>query len=236
MSLKDSTCPRCGHGPLSTFCSSCGFIPDQKDVDAKMERHNMRFVIGFSVLLLLAFMQVATWGSHALEVRFLQAADKVGLTSVQQMERLAKICVELKKRDCVEYAYLRQSQLDKRNGVRLAEFQISRGKYTEAVATLKTHVAHNKQDMHAYLVYAGALTEIGRYDEAIKYYEYLISKAQTLPSAAAASYVKCLARAKRYEQAQNVIYKIRKTYPGTARFMDSELRVLAGLRSTATIQ
>lgn len=243
MASQESNCPRCGHNlvesghePLPTFCASCGFIPEKKDIDAKMERNNMRFVIGFSALLLLAFIQVATWGNHALEIRFLQVADKTGLASVEQMERMAKICVELKKRDCVEYAYLRQSQLDKRNAVRLAEFQISRGKYPEAVATLKTYVASNKQDMRAYMVYAGALTEIGRYDEAVKYYEYLISKSQTLPTEAAKNYVKCLARAKRYEQAQNVIYKIRKSYPGTARFMDGELQVLAGLKSASTVQ
>jgi tetratricopeptide (TPR) repeat protein len=236
MSSTESNCPCCGQPTLPTFCGSCGFIPDKKDVDAKIELHNMRFVIGFSALVVLAFVQVATWGNHALEIRFLQVADKTGLVSVEQMERMAKICLELKKRDCVEYAYLRQSQLDKRNAVRLAEFQMSRGKYPEAVATLKTHVAQNKQDLRAYMVYAEALTEIGRYDEAAKYYEYLISKSQALPTEAAKNYVKCLSRAKRYDQAQNVIYKIRKDYPGTARFMDSELRVLAGLKSPSTVQ
>jgi hypothetical protein len=31
-----------------------------------------------------------------------------------------------------------------------------------------------------------------------------------------------------------VIYKIRHTYPGTQKFMDGELRVLAGLKSVRT--
>lgn len=234
----DPDCPRCGnvltesgHTSLPTFCAECGFIPAKADVDAKLEKYNLRFVISFSALLVFAFVQVATWGDHALEIRWIQFADQTGLASVDQLERMAKICVELKKRDCAEYAYLRQSQLDQRNAVRLAEFQISRGKYREALASLKTYVAANKQDMRAYMVYAEALTELGRYDEAVQYYEYLISKAQTLPTDATKNYVKCLARAKRYEQAQNVIYKVRKSYPGTARFMDGELRVLAGLKS-----
>jgi|GEM_PF-3369612 len=235
---QECLCPRCGsplvesgHQPLPTFCTSCGYIPEKPEVDAKLERHNLRVVIGVSALLVLAFVQVATWGNHALEIRWLQFADHTGLASVDQLERMAKICVELKKRDCVEYAYLRQSQLDKRQAVRLAEFQMSRGKYPEAVRTLKTYVANNKQDMRAYMVYAEALTETGRYDEAVTYYEYLISKSQALPTDAAKNYVKCLARAKRYEQAQNVIYKIRRNYPGTTRFMDGELKVLAGLKS-----
>lgn len=238
MQSQESQCPRCAnvltrasHQPMSTYCNVCGFIPETPDVDAKLERHNLRFVIGFSALLVLAFVQVATWGDHALEIRWLQLADKTGLASVAQLERMAKICVELKKRDCVEYSYLRQSQLDKRNAVRLAEFQMSRRKYQEAVTTLKTYVANNKQDMRAYMVYAEALTETGRFDEAVKYYEYLLSKAPGLPVDVTHDYVKCLARAKRYEQAQNVIYKVRKSYPGTARFMDGELRVLAGLKS-----
>ncbi len=201
------------------------------DVDAKLERHNLRFVLSFSALLVFAFVQVATWGDHALEIRWIQVADKTGLASVEQLERMAKICVELKKRDCVEYAYLRQSQMDKRNAVRLAEFQMSRGKYREALGSLKTYVASNKQDFRALMVYAEALTEVGRFDEAAQYYEYIISKAQTLPNEAVKNYVKCLARAKRYQQAQNVIYKVKKTYPGTTGFMDGELRVLAGLKS-----
>lgn len=234
----DPNCPRCGdiltesgHQGLPTLCTNCGFIPEKSDVDAKLEKNNLRFVIGFSALLVFAFVQVATWGDHALEIRWIQLADQTGLASVDQLERMAKICVELKKRDCAEYAYLRQSQIDKRNAVRLAEFQISRGKYREALASLKTYVATNKNDLRAYMVYAQTLTELGRYDEAVQYYEYLLSKAQSLPTDATKNYVKCLARAKRYEQAQNVIYKIRKTYPGTARFMDGELRVLAGLKS-----
>jgi tetratricopeptide (TPR) repeat protein len=241
MSEHETVCPRCGntlvdsgHQPLPTFCTSCGFIPEKNEVDAKLERSNLRFVIGFSVVMVIAFIQVAVWGNHAIEIRWLQLADKTGLASVEQLERMAKICVELKKRDCVEYAYLRQSQIDKRNAVRLAEFQISRGKHQEAVKTLKAYVATNKQDMRAYMVYAGALTETGRYDEAVKYYEYMISKSQGLPTEAARNYVKCLARAKRYAQAEKVIYKIRNTYPGTQKFMDGELRVLAGLKSVRT--
>lgn len=237
MQEHKTNCPRCFspltgtfENPTPMYCK-CGYIPPVADVDAKLERNNLRAVVGISVLLVLVFTQLSAWGNHALEIRWLQAADKTGLASVAQLERMAVICAELKKRDCVEYAYARQAAIDKKNAVRLAEYLISRHKYPEAIKLLKTYVAANKQDMQAYMVYAGALTETGKYDEAAKYYEYLISKSQGLPAEAAQNYVKCLARAKRYEAAEKVIYKIRRAYPGTQKFMDGELRVLAGLKS-----
>jgi len=235
----ESNCPNCqialtetGHHSIPKLCTTCGFIPTPvaTEIDQGLERSNLRFVIGFSLVLVVGFMQLMSWGNHVLEIRWIQFGDIAGFSSVSSLERMAKICVELKKRDCVEYAYLRQTQLDNRNAVRLAEFQMSRRKFNEAVQTLKPYVAVAKQDARAQMTYANALTELGHYDEAAQYYEYVISKSQGLPTEAAKNYVKCLARAKRYQQAQNVIMKIRKSYPGTSRFMDGEYRVLAGLK------
>lgn len=222
-----------GHNSLPSLCTACGYIPPKKAtaLDRKIERSNLKIIIGISLAVLVGFSQLTVWGDSAFEIRWVQFRDLVGFSSVQSLERMAEICSELKKRDCVEHAYLRQSQLDKRNIWRLAEFQISRHKFKEAVNTLKNHVAKEKSDTRAMMMYANALTELKRFDEAVKYYEYLISKSQSLPAEAAKYYVKCLARAKRYQQAQNVILKIRKTYPGTPRFMDGEYRVLAGLKS-----
>ncbi|NJM09538.1 MAG: tetratricopeptide repeat protein [Bdellovibrionaceae bacterium] len=238
----ETNCPKCdallvdtGHNSLPVLCTACGFIPEatSSHIERRLERSNLHLVVVFSVVLVVGFMHLASWGNHALEIRWIQFGDIAGLSSVDSLERMAKICIELKKRDCVEYAYLRQSQLDKRNAVRLAEFQMSRRKFNEAVKTLKPYVATEagKKDTRAYMTYANALTEVGRYDEATNYYEYLISKSQGLPTEATRNYVKCLARAKRFEQAQKVILKVRKSYPGTSRFMDGEYRVLAGLKS-----
>ncbi len=236
MQSKDSACPRCASPLRTTFCGNCGYIIPQTETDKQHEKNGIRLIVGLSVLMVLGFTQLAMWGNHAVEIRLLQLADKTGLASMAQLERMAMICTELKKRECVEHAYLRQSQMDKKNSAKLAEYLISRKRYPEALKILKAYMTINKKDLNAHLLYADTLTEMEKYDEATGIYEYLISKSQGLPSDAAKNYVKCLARAKRFEAAENVIYKIRRTYREPKKFMDGELRVLAALKSAQPLK
>lgn len=213
------------------ICDSCGYVAstNQFQVEKNVERYNLNLIIGISAAALVIMSQLGAWGDYALEIRWLQLRDLTGTASVSTFDRMAEICGDLKKLGCVEYAYTKQSKIEPKNSVKLAEFQMSRNKFKEAAKSLKGYVA-TKQDSAAYLAYAKALGESGQIDEAVRYYEVLInSRNQKVPEAVTTNYVRHLAKARRYEQAENVILKMRKRQGGPG-FMETELRVLSGLR------
>jgi len=200
----------------------------------------MRFVVGLSVAILVVFFQLGSWGSHALEIRWLQARDLVGMNSIESLDRMAAICQELKKMNCVEYAFKRQAQIDKRKTARLAEFQMSRNKFKDAVYALGAYLKTTKQDSQAMMLYARALSEDGQIDKAIHYYETMLrSQVRVLKPELVKNYVRDLSRAKRYTQAQAVILRTRRAHARAAGFMERELRILGELnsvRQTASIK
>jgi tetratricopeptide (TPR) repeat protein len=206
-------------------------------VDERLERANMRTIIVISTAILVIALHLAVWGSYSLEIRILQARDLVGLASVKSSQRMADICTELKKYNCVEYAYTRMAKIDKTKTYKLAEYQISRRKFVDAAKTLKTHLSTSKKDSTAMLLYARALGELGQIDEAATYYEKTMAMhARVLQPDVVKSYVKDLARAKRYTQAQAVILRARRVNAKASRFMEQEYRLLDATngRSTAS--
>lgn len=198
-----------------------------RDIDAQIDKANNRTILIISALILIVGFHLASWGSYSLEIRFLQLRDLTGLASAKSMDRMAKICLELKKYSCAEYAYSREAQIDKNQISKFAEYQMSRRKFKEAAQSLRNHLKTAKKDTTAMLTYAKALGELGQIDEAARYYEHVIgSQSRVLQPEVVKAYVKDLAKAKRYSQAQAVILRARKTHARAARFMEQEYRLL----------
>ncbi len=243
MTAKD-TCPRCHiriceerqSAPL-VICNSCGHVLSNAEshIENNAERTNLRLLAALSLAAIVTLGHLGSWGSYSVEIRWLQLHDLIGTASSSSYERMIDICKELKKSACVEYAYSRQARLEPKSRMKFAEFLISRNKFKEAANALKPYVDSSTKDPVAFLSYARALGEAGQIDEATRYYEYVINgKARSLTTEAAESYVKHLARAKRYDQAQKVIYRIRRQHLKNSNFMGSELRILSELGSSAS--
>jgi hypothetical protein len=197
------------------------------DIDAQIDKANNRTILIISAVILLAAFHLASWGSYSLEIRYLQLRDWTGTASAKSMDRMAKICFDLKYYNCAEYAYSREAQIDKNQISKFAEFQMSRHKFKEAAQALRNHLKTAKRDTAAMLTYARALGELGQIDEAARYYEHVIgTQARTLQPEVVKAYVKDLAKAKRYTQAQAVILRARKTHARAAHFMEQEYRLL----------
>jgi hypothetical protein len=227
------------------ICGTCGHIASapnrtNNSVDEKLDQSTMKLVIGISITILVVFMQLGSWGSHAAEIRWVQLRDLVGMNSMQSLNRMAEICQELKKMNCVEYAYKRQAQLDKKQTSRLAEFLISRNKFKDAANALGLYLKTAKQDSKAMLLYARALSEDGQIDKAIHYYERMMTtQMRVLQPELIQNYVRDLSRAKRYTQAQAVILRTRRMNARAAHFMEQEFRILGELsavRQTASVK
>lgn len=232
-------CPRC-HQPISeerlrslpTICDSCGFSVSSIQHhanDQKFEERNRNLVIGISVGVLVLFFHLATWGSYSLEVRLLQTRHILGLGSIKSLDRMVAICTELKYYDCIEGSYARQARIDARFSSRHAEFLMTRHKFAEAAQSLRAYVKVAKKDPQAFTLYAMSMGEIGKIDEAAKYYEYALAAQGLRKTDLVQSYVKHLTRAKRYAEAQSVILRARKA--NKPNFMDSEFRVISEMQA-----
>ncbi len=210
----------------------------QNDIEAKLESNTQKWTIGICVAILTLILNFASWGTHLLEIRWVQLRDVSGMGSVQSFDRMAAICTELKKYDCIEYAYKRASQIDKTKTKRFAEFLVTRRKFKDAALWLSHYIKTSKQiDAPAMQLYAKVLSELGRSEEALGLYEQIIqTQKRVFQPEIIHNYVKELAKAKRYSQAQALILRTRKAHSRVAsRFMEQEFRILGEINTRRQI-
>jgi len=206
-------------------CDHCGFTLAKPNSDTSTEKSDSRLMIAIAGGVVLMFVLLA---SH-VELRWLQTRDFVGLSSMSSLERLTQICTELRKLDCVEHSLARQSKFDQRRSVRQADFLISRGKYKEAVQSMRKYIAGGKADANAYAAFGRALAEAGQMEEASKYFERIVNTRKPSLDHVQA-YVKYLTRAKRFDQALSVILRVRRT---NINALPVEYRVISEMRGAA---
>jgi len=228
------TCPRCltelspvRAQSIPKVCNGCGHVLSKSEViSAKaFERQSLYWVVGSSIAIVLIFMHVVAWGGYSLEVIPLQVYRFIGIDSSENQERMAYICLDAKKLDCVESIYSRSAHSDPNGLVRLGKFQFNRMKYRQAVTTFQSYFANEGSDIEARFVYARALSESGNVDEAGKQYEVLLAgKPEVLQVTVAQNYVKLLVQHNRLEQALKVLQSIRKRGDSVTMFMDSEFK------------
>ena len=188
-SQTSEDCPRC-HQLISAerlqdapkVCDSCGYIVGnvEKQTQKRTERSSLYMVIALAVVIALGFMHVVSWGSYSLEVLPIEAARLFGMDSTDSVRRLAEICLDTKKLDCVESMYTRLALVEPNGLARLGKFQFSRMKYVEAAESFRqffTKSGQSGQDLDAAYLYARALSEVGRVEEASKYYDYVFRAA-----------------------------------------------------------
>ena len=235
--MDQNICPRC-HQEVNELrllmtpavCDCCGYVISATETQAhvNMEKSVLRTALVASTVLVVTFIHVSTWGSHALEVIPLKAGDLIGALSPADMERLAEIGVDLKRHDLVEKMYSQIARANPAEYVRLGKFQWSRAKYKESAESYRRFFASGLENLDARYTYARALGETGQIDEAAKNYQYVINaKPGVRQVTVIQNYVKMLVQASRFDEAQKVIQTVRQQDPSAFRFMDTEYKVIS---------
>jgi hypothetical protein len=238
-SFGSENCPRCLN-PLSEerarstpkVCDTCGHVLTANVTQHKKqyERSSLRWTIGAGVFVTLALMQMIAWGGYSLEVLPLKAAILTGVDSAATDERMAQICLELKKLDCVESMYIRQAVTDVKNFVRLGKFQYNRMKYAEAAQSLQNYFARggDASDLDSRYVFARALGQSGQVELAAQQFDLILAaKPMVLQITVTENYIKLLVQYNRLEQALKVLDGIRARDESVGMFMDSEYKNIA---------
>lgn len=227
-----SNCPRClqpiepeRQGQIPVVCGGCGMVVTETEASSRkrFERQSLYWLTGAALGIVILFMHVVSWGGYALEVLPLQAAKLSGTLSGPSAERMAQICLDLKKLDCTEEMYEAQVAADPSALVRLGKFRFNRMKYAQAAETLRQYFERGGQDADAAYVYARSLGESGKVDEAATQYDRLIAaKPQVLQVTVMQAYVKLLVRYGRFEQALKVIDGVRSRDESVSSFMSAD--------------
>ncbi|MGE0762095.1 MAG: tetratricopeptide repeat protein [Bdellovibrionales bacterium] len=235
--LQFGACPRCqtqipenrvGQNPI--VCVACGFVGNNHD--KKMDRHlEKRFVkVAFftAIALVLGFLQTASWDKFALEIIPLKIKQYGGMASNENLIRIAQICAERLKHDCVETAYATLANRGQNDFfAELGKYQVRRGNKTAALQSLTQYFKQNGTDLEAAYQYAKVLGDAGKVEESITYFDSIIkAKPETLQITVVQNYVKMLVHNNRRPEALKLIKDTRKSSSSASMFMEDEYKQL----------
>lgn len=228
-----NTCPRC-HSEISSgrqlktpvICDWCGYVATvtERLQEKKLESSLTTAVCVASIVLVLLFAHILSWGVYSFEIPALQVMKITGLVSVPTLERYAEICQSLGKYDCVEDTYTQLGAIDSSYFQKLGIFQYERKEYKQAASTLQTYLSKGGKDIEAEYHYARTLSQLGEVDEAAKYFDYVLAaRPDVIQTTVIQNYVQMLIDRGRLDQANQVIQSYRKRKIVADNFMEKEL-------------
>ena len=190
-------CPRCNNAlkraGKTLFCE-CGWTHSKQKPDSDSAViYSMVLTCGLIAGFLFHFFQ---WGSHGFSILFSSPEKKI------------KICMDLKKYDCVEKN--RSKMFAKTHDIKhleiLGEFQFKREKFEEAKQTYKMYFAQKGKNYKAAYYYAHSLARTGEIEESIQYFDSLLrSKPQVLMLTVMESYLQVLITHNRKDKAREIL-------------------------------
>jgi tetratricopeptide (TPR) repeat protein len=241
--LAFGACPQCKldiaeerKRMMPIICNHCGHTVSKNEEkrDAQAETRTIALFGSCMILILASFIQLMNWDNYSLEMIPLKIKESLGASSTADLERMAQICMDLKKWDCVEANYIRLSNTDSTLLPRLGAFEMKRAKYNEAAQAYYAFFQKGGSDLEASYNYAKALAQLGQVDEAIKYFDQVLAaKPDVLQVTVVQNYVKLLMDHQRYDQAKKLIANIRKTSPESASFMDVEYKKIQDMTTAS---
>ncbi|MGE0763765.1 MAG: tetratricopeptide repeat protein [Bdellovibrionales bacterium] len=238
MNMHFGNCPRCGEEINServlgsTVVCECGWTKSARhDVnDRKNMDKTCASIVLIGGILIAAFLQAVNWDQHFFSIIPLKTKQVLGSASIQDLEKIAAICIDRKKHECTERAYVqiaRKQPTNLANLNRLGQLQYKRERYSHAVDTMTLYFSQKGAELDAAYTYAQALTKLKKYDQAERYYKFALNQRQSvLQVTVIRNYVQMLVEANRLQKARETILIYRKQSSNANLFMDKELAAI----------
>lgn len=236
-SPRGSGCPRCGdalhrdvsmHGGLF-ICTSCGWTESlsEKRRDDRVEKQTVGgMIVGVALFTALA-LHTFVWGSHAFSIPFYKIGQLAGMLSVEGYDRLADICMDVRKYACARQAYVdsyRQTQSPD-SLTKLARLQVRMQENPSAMVTLTTYFRAGGTDGEAAILLGQLLEQSGQDSEAMRMYEKSIElRPDQLPVSATGAIVRILMRQGRYEEALSRLSTFHTSAGNAKGYLNTELQ------------
>lgn len=216
------------------ICNHCGYTSgnDQK-LENEIQKKTILAFFAVSIFVIAAHIQLSNWDKYSLSIIPLTIKEMMGADGPADFEAKSEMCMELKKWDCVETAYLKAAAADPVKYQRAGDFQMKRQKWNPAAQSYYKFFQAGQQNLDASYSYAKALAKLGQVDDAVKYFDQVLAaKPEVLQVTVVQNYVKLLMDAQRFDQAKVLISKIRKdSGPAGESFMDDEFKKIKDLAS-----
>jgi len=233
--LQFGHCPRCASEITSeriiggTIVCECGWTRSIRSdtVDRSNIDRTCASIIVIGGIVIASFLHAVNWDKYFFTIIPLKVAQIIGTADAGDFERIASICEERKKHDCVEKAYMgivRVQPANLENLNRLGQLQYKREKYQEAVQTFTKYFAQKGKDVHAAYSHAQALVKLKRYEDAGKYFRFaLAQKEDVIQVTVVRAYVQMLVTSNKLRDAKSTILAYRKKSASANMFMTKEL-------------
>jgi tetratricopeptide (TPR) repeat protein len=216
------------------ICNHCGYTSgnDQK-LENEIQKKTIIAFFAVSIFVIAAHIQLSNWDKYSLSIIPLTVKEMMGADGPADFEAKSEMCMELKKWDCVEAAYLKAAAVDPVKYQRAGDFQMKRQKWNPAAQSYYKFFQAGQQNLDASYSYAKALAKLGQVDDAVKYFDQVLAaKPDVLQVTVVQNYVKLLMDAQRFDQAKVLISKIRKdSGPAGESFMEDEFKKIKDLAS-----
>lgn len=181
-------------------------------------------------LFVASFVHAVNWDTHFFAIIPLKLKQFSGLAKADDLSKIVEICSLRAKDDCVETAYKKMFELNTRDInvlAQLARVQFNRANLKDVVKTLEVYFSQGGKSADAAYDYARALAELGRYEDALKYFKFVLnSKPKVFQIEVARSYVQTLIKNKKFVQAKSAIEHYRRRSASSAFFMEKEYKAV----------
>lgn len=233
--LQFGHCPRCASEISSerivggTIVCGCGWSRSIRSdtVDRNNIDRTCASIIVIGGILIAGFLHAVNWDKHFFAIVPLKTKQVAGMASTTDLERIAEICVDRKKHECVERAYADIAVAQPQNLAnlsRLGQLQYKRDRLSAAAATFAKYFTMKGDELEAAYTYAQTLSKLKRYEDAGRYYQMALAKKDNvLQVTVVRNYVQMLVTANKLQQAKTVILTYRKKSASANLFMAKEL-------------
>lgn len=226
-------CPQCGsnipserYGTGYAICECGWFDVSSRDLAQKQsEKKVIHVLIGASVVMVLMYAHLLSWGSYAVSIPFTKLAQLTGTLSKSGYEELAQACIELNKWDCAKDAYVGvyRKTGDPSGLSSLAHLQSRLNERDAALSSYAAYVKSGGNDGVALLRYAKLLEERGNSEQAIAIYEKSIAaRPDILPVQATTAIVRHLIKKGQYEDAYARILAFHESAGNAKGYLNTE--------------
>jgi tetratricopeptide (TPR) repeat protein len=220
-----------------TVCDHCGHVQSQSEAQSQRKQDYNFTIAGILTAIFIsgAFLHIGSWGQHSVAVLPLQIGELLGSNSISKKETLAALALDVKQFETVESLYKQTAREDQSKILRLAKFQISLGKTQASIDTLRVLLIKDVSSFEGRYLLARSLGELGRVDEAISHYDYVLkAKPDVRQTTVLTNYVKMLMANNRLDEARKVIDDARRRDQTASMLMDTEYKVIIARQQGST--
>ena len=217
------------------ICGACGWSDNKsvKDLEQKTAKRFIFLAVMISIFLIGSFIQAINWNSYFIEIIPIKAKQMAGIATPVELNRIADICIDRQKPQCVEQAYsdiLRRDPTNLEVIAKYAKILVNNQKLRLASDSFARYFQEGGKDLDAAFEYAKVLGSLGDINESKRYFDYVIdAKPEIMQVTVTQRLVDMLYNAGRYKEAQQAIIKFRKRGANAIYFMEAKLKKIEAM-------